>query len=855
MSLAAPLWLLALIPLGLFAALLRPRAGAPRLAFALRAAAAVALVLALAQPQTGSDRGGPTLLLLDRSASIDAGMTARESAWVRTAIEQGACPAPCRVITFAGEPSFAGVPASGRLPASPAPGSGATDLAAALRLATGELRDGGRAIVLSDGLDTAPDPGGAIAAATRAARRAGVRVDTVALAPAATVADAAVTRLVAPSQLRAGDQLTLQATVRSTVARTATLRLSRDGAEIGRQPVRLRVGDNALLLTYRAPAEGWHAYRMAVAMSGDTVAANDALDATTRVGPAPRVLVLEGAPGSAGTLPQLLSDDGAAVTIASATPQALSQSDIEAADTVVLADVLARALAPARVTALQDAVRDGGIGLFVLGGEHSLSLGGYAGTTLDTLLPTQSLAPGGVRKRQLALQLVLDRSSSMNDLAGGYDSKIAMARAAARSALRLAARDDDEVGVVAFDADAHTIVPLERVNEQNVATIGRLLDGLDADGGTNMLRGLRSGVEQVEQSRARVKHLILLSDGVSEPGDYAPLLARMRRDGITLSTISLGRDADDALMRRLAQQAGGRFYDVGDARDLPRVFTRDARRSAPSVAVRATLPVTATAASPLVASLADERLPTLSGDVLTRLRAGATEALATEVNGARTPVLAQWQYGLGRVAVWTPGAGAWAGTWLDAEPAVFADAARWSARAVATPALQPALDPAARGRVIVDPLATAGRSLPLAQVDGTVRPPGGAQRGLDFVQVAPSRYAATLPGGSSASAGVYGIGVGADDAAALAAQALVAVPYPAEYRPQPADSAWLGALTSATGGSAHEPGDPDAALRPERAGGLWRLLAAAAIVLLLAAVAAGRRARPRDRVRARATSQ
>ncbi len=522
-------------------------------------------------------------------------------------------------------------------------------------------------------------------------------------------------------------------------------------------------------------------------------------------------------------------------------------------------------------------MRDDGLGLLVLGGEHSLSLGGWAGTPLDALLPVASLRPGGVRRRRLALQLVLDRSSSMNDLAGGDQPKIAMARAAARSALRLTARDENELGIVTFDAVARDLLPLQRTTPANAGAIGELIDRLDADGGTNVLRGLERGAAQLERSGAPVKHLLLLSDGISEPADYAPVLRRLRSDRITLSTVALGQDADAELMRRLARAAGGRFHAVPDARRLPQVFAQEARRSAPSVAARGELPVAETAASPLLVSLEQGATPpALRGTVLTRLRPDALAPLSTTVNGTTAPVLAQGQAGLGRVVVWTPGAGGWAGEWPRVAPRLLPDAARWSAKAVATPPLQPAV---AGALLVVDPLATAGEPLDLATVTATVRAPDGAIRTVDLPQVAPSRYAAPLAatarraassddasGGNASDDTASGDNASSDDASAPApgvyavatasadgdgavqrADALLAVAYPAELTPQPPDASQLGELASAGGGSLLDPADPRDALAPQTGDAAWRWLVAAAIALLLAAVAVPRiprRARP-----------
>jgi Ca-activated chloride channel homolog len=803
-SLGAPLWFLALVPV-LVGAFFVPR----DLSGGLRVVAAVLLVLALVQPRIGGgDSASATLLVIDRSASIDDAQAARERAWVAEAEARGLCSKPCRVVSFAGQASFGGA-------AQPE----ATDLAGAVTLAAGALPRDGRAVVLSDGLATAGD----LTAAAKVARDAGVTVDAVQLPVEQPPRDAAVTRLAAGSPLHLGDQLALQATVTSTVAARATLILSRDNREIGRQTLALRAGDNSLLLTPDPPDQGWHAYRLRVALDGDTRLANDALDATTRIGAAPTALVF----GDAGSVPSLLTADGMAVSTTTSLPTTVR--GYASTDVVVLGDVPADALSSAQVDALRDAVR-AGAGLVVLGGPHSLSLGRYAGTELDALLPVQSLKPGGVRKRRLALELVIDRSSSMNDLSGGLDPKITLARAAAQSALKQAAEDEDELGIVAFDAQPHDVLPLQRVSAANAAAVQAQIDTLDAGGGTDVLRGLERGAQQLEGSQAPTRHMVLISDGVSEPGDPADLLARLRRENITLSTIALGRDADVALLRRLAREGKGTFLAVPDARDLPKVLAREARRVAPSVARRGELAVQAGAASPITSALSGQTLPPIGGIVLTRLRAGASAPLVSEVNSTTAPVLAQWQVGLGRVAVWTPGGGDWAATWPSERPQLFTSMARWTERGVSTPALEPSLDPADRTRAIVDPQATAGKPLPLADVQGSVRRPDDSTEDLPFDEVAPGRYAASL--GSAPDAGVYGIGVAADGDEA---QALLAVPYAEELRPRPASASTLGPLVEATGGKLLDVADP-AALKTDDGFALWKILIGAALLTFFAAV-------------------
>src|SRR5205807_2225711 len=78
-------------------------------------------------------------------------------------------------------------------------------------------------------------------------------------------------------------------------------------------------------------------------------------------------------------------------------------------------------------------------------------------------------------------------------------------------------------------------------------------------GGTSIYPALEQACDallSLPQERARVRHILLLTDGVSAGGDYDALLAKMARAHVTLSTIAVGNDADRDLLSRLARQGG-----------------------------------------------------------------------------------------------------------------------------------------------------------------------------------------------------------------------------------------------------------------------------------------------------------
>ena len=78
------------------------------------------------------------------------------------------------------------------------------------------------------------------------------------------------------------------------------------------------------------------------------------------------------------------------------------------------------------------------------------------------------------------------------------------------------------------------------------------------------------------KEQAKVKHLIVLSDGLTDgEKNFDPLIARITADGITVSSVSLGSGAARELMARIAQLGRGRSYHTEDPRDVPRIFTSE----------------------------------------------------------------------------------------------------------------------------------------------------------------------------------------------------------------------------------------------------------------------------------------
>ncbi len=195
-------------------------------------------------------------------------------------------------------------------------------------------------------------------------------------------------------------------------------------------------------------------------------------------------------------------------------------------------------------------VQDLGGGLIMLGGDQSFGLGGYYKTTLEEILPVRSDFEKEKEKPSLAMMLVIDKSGSM----GG--EKIEMAKEAARAAVELLG-PSDKVGVLAFEGENFWVSELHPCTDK-----GFVLDriaGLEAGGGTVMAPAMEEAHEALRGAVAKLKHVIILTDGISAPGDFEGIAQAMAADRITVSTVAMGGDADQQLLEEIARIGNGRY--------------------------------------------------------------------------------------------------------------------------------------------------------------------------------------------------------------------------------------------------------------------------------------------------------
>ncbi len=749
----------------------RAGAGAARpSAYVWRGLVVAALSVALARPFISRGGALPLVVLVDRSASV----------------APGAVDDALSVLAFPRR----GVAV---LPFGDAAGS---PLADALGRATRALPGGGRALVLSDGEATGADP---VDAAARAALE-GVRVDTWAV-PSRSGPDAAVTALDVPSTWRVGDELPLSVSLRATAPLTGMLMLYVDDRIATRVPATLSPGLTALRMAYVAGGPGDLTFRVELEVPGDMEPGNNVAYGVSHVAPPPRVLVVGDGP-DAVRLADALVGQGLESTVLAPVRFPARLSAIDPWDALILVDVPASAMGLDQLAAVQAFVADLGRGVVLTGGRQSYLPGGWENTPLEVLAPVRLEPPVRGERDAVALLLMIDQSASMGGGEGGAISKLDLAREAAILATEVL-HPGDQVGVIAYDDEARWLVPLSTVGAgRELAQAEQHISLLVPGGGTRILRALELGLPALARTAEPTRHAILLTDGRDFNPDrarYDTLVRQARESQVTLSTIAIGFDADRELLMRLAQRGRGRYHSAEDPGDLPRLAVQESEIVRARVEQRGDFRVVASSGKhPVLAGLDVALLPALAGYLAVTGRPGADVALEAP-NG--DPLLATWNFGLGRVAAWMSDAGeAWAASWSDAEEARFwARLGRYVSRSPeARPPGVTVTVEGNRARIQVDARDASGWAVDLASVSVVVTGTRGAVT-YALPQSAPGRYGAVIP---ALEPGAFpaAVRLESDDRTSWAVPAGWTVGYPAELMLPRDGPALMAAIAEAGGG-------------------------------------------------------
>ncbi len=825
---AAPAVLLGLVLLPLVAVALRGRNVRPALVGLRMLVIALLILAAAGMDVTRAAHDLTVIFAADRSDSIgpDGVRTLRaflDDVRVRATPEQR-----IGLVTFGADAVLEESPsAQPRLALASHPRPDGTNIAAAIERALQALPDGPghRVVLMTDGQATA----GNLTEAIAAVRSRGVELAVVPLA-SGPVPEVMIEEVAMPPSLAVGERLPVTVTIRATDAAEATLRVRGNGALLLSRDLNLRPGRTTIELEPQATQPGLLRVDAAIDANPDTELANNRAFALAFVQGQPFVLYA-GEP--AGPLASTLEAQG--LTVRRITPAQLpaSPAAYQGTAAVVLDDVPAFALSPQQMAALRDYVRVGGGGLVAVGGSHSFGIGGYTGTPLEDTLPVSMDVRHRLAIPSMAIILVLDASGSMGSF-GNELAKVEVAKEIAQSAIDFMG-ERDLVGVIAFDQQPRWLVPPTPVSQRT-----RILDAVSrikAGGGTNLHPAMLEARNALRRIEAKVKHVIILSDGQTDPGDFRGLATAMADERMTVSTVAVGRDADLEIMKNVSTWGRGRAYVAKDLYSIPQIMTAEALLATRAYVIEERFVPRSTGTSAALAELG--AIPALRGYLATAAKPAADVALLSHQDD---PLVAMWTFGLGHAAAITTDArGRWTVEWAGWPLAArfWSQVVRWTMSRETGPLDAHAGIEEDHVRVVLDARGADGSPLVSWTASATVAGERAPVSRVDMIQTRPGWYEATFP---LPPAGAYLITLAATEGGRPVGRSSLplAVPYSPELRQVGLNRALISYLVEAAG--ARVISKPAEALAPpanpvRRARPVWPLFTGLALAGFVAEVA------------------
>ena len=205
--------------------------------------------------------------------------------------------------------------------------------------------------------------------------------------------------------------------------------------------------------------------------------------------------------------------------------------------------------------------------------------------------PKTIISGGSNGTEGISIALSIDISSSML----AQDFKPDRLEVAKDQAINfISGRPDDRIAVVAFAGESFTQCPLTTDHASAVNLLRQLKTGIIEDG-TAIGLGLANSIARLKEDDAKSKVVILLTDGVNNKGEIAPLTAAevAASLGIRVYTIGIGKNGyasypvqtpigtqyqqmevqiDENLLQEIAKKTGGQYFRATNGEKLAEIY-------------------------------------------------------------------------------------------------------------------------------------------------------------------------------------------------------------------------------------------------------------------------------------------
>ena len=448
-----------------------------------------------------------------------------------------------------------------------------------------------------------------------------------------------------PDKIGIGESFQINVEVMSNIACDATIYLYGGRTLKGSEKIKLQKGNNNFIFTDIQNELGMKHYKVVIEADEDSILINNEYLAFTMVDTKPRLLVVEGKVGEGKEFEKILTSLGVDYTIGSPSIVPSTMAELNEYKGICLLNVYANDLNKGFMNNIESYVSEYGGGVIAIGGDNSFALGKYKNTPLEKVLPVDMELKGEKEIPKMAIALVIDHSGSMSDSIGMFN-RLDIAKEAAVEVLDTL-RDIDDIGVLGFD---HTYTWFAKIQSaSNKAEVEDAIYSIPLAGGTSIYPAVNEAADELLKNDAKIKHIILLTDGLDGHTDYDDLIEKMNEGNITLSTVSIGDDSDVDLLKSLAERGNGRNYYTDIDTNIPRIFAQEIFLSVRSYLVNKEFYPIVVNESIIFKGVTEHGLPPLLGYIASTPKANSKVLLESD---EEDPILSIMQYGLGRTVAW-----------------------------------------------------------------------------------------------------------------------------------------------------------------------------------------------------------
>ncbi|MFN8818318.1 MAG: glutamine amidotransferase [bacterium] len=721
-----------------------------------------------------------------------------------------------------------------------------------------------RLVVISDGNETA----GSLLAMAKSAQAAGVPIDVL---PRTFSLDREVIfeRLVTPATARDGEVVSLRLVVTATQRTQGRISLLMNEQEVDLDPetpgngrlVELEQGTNVLVQQVALPSRGAVRFRALFeplsgasgAVAGDTVTDNNVATAVTFVGGEGRALVVvpQRAAGEGDRLVEALRAADIQVDVRDEREPWRSLADLGVYEGLVLVNAAASDFSLAQQEEMRSYVQDLGGGLVMVGGPEAFGAGGWIGSPVADTLPIRLDPPNKRQMPRGALMLVM-HSCEMPE--GNFYGR----RCAEAAIDALSSRDMAGIVEHNWSGGDGIVHPLSILGDKSA--IRRAANAMTYGDAPSFVPMLETSYRQLMGVQAGQRHVIIISDGDPAPPSDA-LLQQFIAGKISISTVAVfphaGPGSTDLVkMERIARLTGGTYHEItvnNQLNSLPQIFIKEAQT------VKRSLIWEGEPFRPSLAAISEPMrgigtpLPPITGYVVGAEREGGLAQVILR-GQENDPVLAQWQFGLGRVIAFTSDATSrWATAWTQwpGYRAFWEQHLRWAMRPGTNQNVRVStVDEGDKTRIVVEAAQQDGTRMDFLRWTGAAVGPDRVAVPVELRQTGPGRDEGLVP---TAASGSYVVNLGysqVEEGGKVnrgATQVAITRPFADEFRFMRDNSALLEQVAKLTGGrvltgnpATDQVWDPKGLTMPVSLRPIWLEVALIAIACFLLDVAVRR---------------